>query len=134
MFISKEFKAAMAIFRDAIRQQAERTEIPLREVQIACFGNGIFGLLFFYWGIDSDAPFKYLSLASCLFTATFFWSCGIWLYLATPKNSTANWPPQFRTARQIRNGFFKLENYPNLHPQSWVVKGVCWATKKLKRN
>lgn len=133
MFISKEFKAAMNLFKEARQAQAARTQIPIKEVQLYAFANGIFGLLFLYWGSDSDTPFRYLLSAGCLFVTVFFWGIAIWLHLATPKGSKENWPSQFRTAGQIRSGFFRLENYPKLHPQSSVIKGVRWATKKLKK-
>ena len=119
MLVSKEFKAAMAIFREVMHAHRETGRggaeaLPLKKLQLYAFANGIFGLLFFYWGIDSDAPFKYLSLAGCLFVTVFFWGIAIWLHLATPKGSRENWPPQFKTMHQIRCGFFRLENYPKL--------------------
>ena len=123
MFISKEFKAAMAIFRDVLHahRQAERgsaAAMPLKKLQLIAIANGFFGLIFFIGGGDVVPPISYFLAAGCAFVTLFFWGIAIWLYLATPKGSKENWPPQFKTMHQIRYGFFKLGNYPKLQQKS----------------
>lgn len=109
MFISKEFKAAMAAFRDAMRiqRESESKEMPIKKLQLLAIANGAFGLVFSFGD-------NYLITAEMLLLTFFCWSLALWLHLATPKGSTENWPPQFKTISQIRCGLFRLENYPKL--------------------
>lgn len=109
MFISKEFKAAMEAFRDAMRiqRESESKGMPIKKLQLLAIANGIFGLVFSFGD-------NYLITAEMVLLTTFFWSLALWLHLATPKGSKENWPPQFKTFKDIRVGFFKLENYPKL--------------------
>ncbi len=112
MFISKEFKEAMAVFRETLRAHREAEKrgaapMPLKKLQLIAIANGFFGLVFAFG--DS-----YFITAEMLLLTFFFWSLALWLHLSTPKGSRENWPPQFKTMRQIRGGFFNLENYPRL--------------------
>lgn len=119
MFISNEFKAAMAIFREVLHAHREakrgRTEaMSIKKIQLLSIVNGCFGLFFFLGGIVVAPSINYFLSGGCLFVTLFFWGIAIWLHLATPKGSKENWPPQFKTIRQIHSGFFRLENYPKL--------------------
>lgn len=109
MFVSKEFKAAMEVFRDAMRiqRESESRGMPIQKLQLIAITNGIFGLVFSFGG-------NYLITAEMVLLTTLFWSLALWLHLATPKGSKENWPPQFRTFKDIREGFFRLSNYPKL--------------------
>lgn len=115
MFISKEFKAAMNIFKEARRAQLESEKpMSIKKIQLLSIANGCFGLFFFLGNIDVATPINYFLSGGCLFVTLFFWGIAIWLHLAIPKGFRENWPPQFRTVGQIRSGFFELKNYPKL--------------------
>ena len=117
MFISKEFKAAMQAFREAIQiqRESESKAMPIKKLQLLSIANGMFGLLFSFGG-------NYLITAEMVLLTTFFWSLALWLHLATYKGSQENWPPQFKTFTDIRKGFFKLDNYPKLQNFSKAPK------------
>lgn len=108
MFVSKEFKAAMEVFRKARQAQRESGQpMSIKKIQFLSIANGIFGLVFAFGG-------NFLIAVEMLLLTTSFWSLALWLHLATAKGSKENWPPQFKTFQDIRKGFFKLENYPRL--------------------
>ncbi|MBU3595069.1 hypothetical protein ICN10_01490 [Polynucleobacter sp. 86C-FISCH] len=125
MFISKEFKAAMTLFKQAVKTQndvATQKPMSVRKLQLLSLANGVFGLFFCIGVVNLVPPFSYFLAFSCLMITFIFWGLAFWLYLAMPKGSVENWPPQFRTYSQIRNGFFKLENYPKLSDKKEIFK------------
>jgi hypothetical protein len=125
MFISKELKKLMAATKNELRAQPRQS----LESNI-----GAYLIVVFLFLVLPSSESRLAILLGMYFVTALLLVFILWLYFAVPKGSAHRWPPQFKTLNDFRNGFFKLENYPNIHPQSLVVKGVRWVIKKLKKN
>lgn len=66
-----------------------------------------------------------------LFAIAFF-VVAAWISLTVSKGSPDLWPKQFRDIQSFRCGFFNLENYPNIHPNSYGVRGFYWCANYFK--
>ena len=90
---------------------------------------------FFFAAISLACGYQEIGFKSFVgyFAGVFFFLVGSWVHMTVQNDSSSLWPTQFRSLRAFRYGFFILENYPNIHPESPFLKIVRQFKKKTTK-